>query len=236
MAGFFITGTDTGVGKTVVTALLARIMQNKYSSVGVYKPVESGGRLENGCCSSQDMEFVKNKSGLSQDLTEMNTYCFPQPVAPHLAARLNNQEIEPEKILFHYKKLIDNYDRVLVEGAGGICVPITGTGLLIADLAKLLNLPVIIVARPDLGTVNHTILTVKYAQSAGLTVKGIIINYSRRLAQTIVEDTNPGYIEQLAQVPVLAVVPYLENYDFTKLDKHKLGRIAYALGEASWHG
>jgi dethiobiotin synthetase len=208
MAGFFITGTDTGVGKTMITAMLAAMFKKRYGAVGVYKPVESGGRIEQGKPVSLDMEFVKEKARLDQDLAEMNTYCFSEPVSPHLAARLNKQEIEIDKILAHFCKLQEKYPWILVEGAGGICVPLTESGVLMADLIGQLGLPVIVVTRPNLGTINHTLLTVKYAQSQGLTVAGIIINYTHDIYRTVVEETNPDYLHRLTGIPLLGVVPY----------------------------
>lgn len=210
MLGYFITGTDTGVGKTFVTALLANLLQRQGRKVAVYKPIETGGKFERQQYISNDMEFVKNLAKLPQPMAEMNTYCLREAVSPSLAAELENKTINLDLILTHFNKLQANYDWVLVEGAGGICVPISGTEILISDLIKLLNLPVIVVARPNLGTINHTVLTVKYAQSMGLVVKGIIINYTQRKVETVVEKTNPRYIAGITGVPVLGIIPYMD--------------------------
>ncbi|MBS4025256.1 MAG: dethiobiotin synthase [Clostridia bacterium] len=209
MPGYFITGTDTGVGKTLVTAMLAGLFKDNSISVGVYKPVESGGKMVDGRPASQDMQFVKEKIQLEQPLAEMNSYCFRQAVSPHLAAQLNNQQIDPELIIAHYHYLLTKYRWLLVEGAGGICVPISGTHLLISDLIKAMDLPIIIVARPNLGTINHTVLTAAYAQNLGLKVKGIIFNYCEKTEATIIEETNPGVIREITGLPVLGIIPHL---------------------------
>lgn len=209
MSGYFITGTDTGVGKTMVTALLANLLQAQGRKVAAYKPAESGGRKEGEQYRSLDMEFVSKYTGLNQPASEMNSYCFKNAVSPHLAAEMAQEQIDLDLIQNHFNYLKTKYDLVLVEGAGGICVPICGTEVLIADLIKMLNLPLIVVARPGLGTINHTVLTVKYAQNMGLTVKGVIINYAQDIVDTIVEKTNPKYIEQVAGVPILGIVPYI---------------------------
>jgi len=207
--GYFITGTDTGVGKTAITAVLASLFKKKGFNVAAYKPVESGGRIEGDKCLSLDAEFVKTHAEIEQPYEEMNTYCFKNPVSPHLAAELENKEIDMGKILEHFEKLKENYDVVLVEGAGGICVPVVKTKILIADLIKMLSIPMIVVARPTLGTINHTVLTVKYAQQAGIEVRGIVINYTQNINETVIEKTNPKYIEEITKVPILGIVPFV---------------------------
>ena len=216
--GYFITGTDTGVGKTVITALLASLFKKKGFKVAVYKPVESGGKLGKSKCFSLDAEFVRTNAEIEQPYEEMNTYCFKNAVSPHLAAELENEEIDTSTILRHFEKLKKNYDVVLIEGVGGLCVPIVKTEILIADLIKMLCLPIIIVARPTLGTINHTVLTVKCANHMGIEVNGIVMNYTQDINDTVVEKTNPKYIEEMTKVPILGIVPFVDFNSDEKTD------------------
>jgi len=212
---FFITGTDTGVGKTFVTALLANLALARGRRVAVYKPVETGGKVNGQGIVSQDMEFIKKQTTISQPLEEMNTYCFRTAAAPNLASQLEQKPVDLEVILARFHGLQNSYDQVLVEGAGGLCVPISGTEYLITDLIKAMDLPVLVVARPNLGTINHTVLTVKYAQSIGIHVKGIFINYAQRTAATVVEKTNPHYIARITGLPILGIIPYIDFHELT---------------------
>jgi dethiobiotin synthetase len=172
--GIFITGTDTGVGKTVVAATVARLLRMKGLSVGVMKPVTSGCREVSGRLVSDDATLLSYAAGIpcSDDVA---LYRLRAPLAPSEAARLDGVKIDFSVIKAAFARLASIYDYVIVEGAGGLMVPLSG-GLLIADLARELELPLLVVARPGLGTINHTVLTCYAAQQLGLQVAGVIIN------------------------------------------------------------
>jgi dethiobiotin synthetase len=172
--GCFITGTDTGVGKTVVTAALAATLRRQGLRVGVMKPVETGCPLENGHLSPQDACFLRMASGCAAPPELVTPYTFAKPLAPAIAAELAGITINIEHIRDCYERLLALHDIVLVEGAGGLLVPLTDH-LCMHDIAVELGLPVLIVARNILGTINHTALTVTVARERSQ-VLGIILN------------------------------------------------------------
>jgi len=205
--GIFITGTDTGVGKTLITGGLARVWLKSGKRIGVMKPIESGCvRSDNGL-QPQDALFLKEMSYSTDDLDLINPYRLEHPLTPSIAAELEGVEIDLKKIRHIYQQLDLKYDLILVEGAGGLLSPLYKT-LNSADLIRLLGIPMIVIARDTLGTINHTLLTVEYARSNGLTILGIIIN---NLSSTpdLSTKTNPQVIKKLSGLPILGVIPYL---------------------------
>lgn len=199
--GIFITGTDTGVGKTVITAALALSLKNAGLGVGVMKPLQSGSSLPG----MTDIEFLRTVLGEKEPSPDDCTYNFEAPLSPDAAARLAGETIDTGKIKSAYTRLASSRDVVLVEGAGGLLVPVTG-GYLMADLARDLSLPVLVVARPGLGTINHTALTIECARGRGLTVLGFVIN-AFPVSPGLAERTNPGAIIKQTGAPLLGVYP-----------------------------
>ena len=166
--GIFIIGTDTDVGKTFTLGAMTYALKNEGKKVIPYKPVQSGG--------SGDTKYIKEICDLENDFNELNTYTFEEAVSPHLASKMENVEISKDKIINHYKKLVDTYDYVLVEGAGGVVVPLIDNNYFIYDLIKELDLDVVLVARAGVGTINHTVLTNEFLKLHNIKAKGIIIN------------------------------------------------------------
>lgn len=202
--GIFITGTDTGVGKTVASAVIATLLRRKGHSVGVMKPITSGCAERDGILVSEDAELLAHAAGvpLTSDCTP---YLLRAPLAPSLAASLDGVRIDFSVISDAYRRLADSYEYLIVEGAGGLMVPIAG-GLLMSDLASHLGLPIAVVARPNLGTINHTLLTTFCARSMGLEVKGVIINrYPNHPGQA--EESAPHLISSLSGCLLLGVFP-----------------------------
>ncbi|ADG81299.1 dethiobiotin synthase [Thermincola potens] len=142
-----------------------------------------------------------------------NTNSLAPPLAPNLAAELSQVSIEIDKIKEDFVSLCVKYQIVIVEGAGGLFVPLKGTSFLLPDLIKEFNLPVIIVARPDLGTINHTVLTVRCAKQLGLKIKGIIYNGFDINNLTLSEKTNPEIIEKMTNIPTLGKIPKGKDID-----------------------
>jgi len=212
--GIFITGTDTGVGKTIVAAALARLLVNKGINVGVMKPVTTGCSQHAGRLVSEDAELLAWSAG-TELTADVAPYLFREPIAPAAAAELEHAKIEFSRILAAFHKLSEEHDFIIVEGAGGLMVPLAG-GLLVADLAKLLALPLLVVARPDLGTVNHTLLTCFAAKGLGCSVKGTIIN-NYPLNPSLAESTAPHLIDSLSGVPLLARLPSIPGKDERKV-------------------
>ncbi|WP_027365195.1 dethiobiotin synthase [Desulfotruncus alcoholivorax] len=227
MNGFFITGTDTGVGKTVVTAGLAANLKQKGFNVGVMKPLQTGSEKTGRGLVSIDALYAMQVAEINDPMEIVSPYRLEPPLAPRIASEITGVTIEVDKISRAYQKLCERHDFMLVEGAGGIMVPIKGK-FLMADLALLLDLPVLIVARPGLGTVNHTLLTVEYAKSRGIQIAGIIINDFDQSEAGPAEKTNPGLIEELSGVPVVGIIPHDDDLD---VDTYSPGQITKLVGE-----
>ena len=205
--GVFITGTDTGVGKTVVAGALARALAEAGVPTGVMKPVATGGQPSPRGCVSVDARFLVKVSGSSDPPELANPVCLPEPLAPTVAARRAEKPIDLSLVADAYRVLTRRHQALVVEGVGGLLVPIGG-GLTVADLAVRMALPLIVVARPGLGTINHTLLTLEAARRRGLRVAAVVINAYRPEEAGIPERTNPEEIERAGGVPVAAVVPW----------------------------
>lgn len=210
--GYFITGTDTGVGKTVVTAGLLAAFRAQGINAAAMKPVASGGIREDGKLISEDARFYLEPSN-SPDITleDINCYCFAPAVSPHLAAEMTGQTIDPAVIKQRFADLAAKFPVVLVEGAGGLCVPLQGSRYTVADLAKELALPLIVVAKAGLGTINHTVLTVKYAEHMGITVKGIFFNNCPPAGLSTLEENNAAMIKEMTGLPILGFLPEIQG-------------------------
>ena len=199
MNGLFVTGTDTGVGKTLVTAALALALKAQGLDVGVVKPVQTG---------EGDAVALKNWAELAEEPEEIAPFSFEAPLAPLVAARLEGRTLELDEVCGRVRALA-RHELTLVEGAGGLLVPV-GPDWTIADLASALGLPLLIVARAGLGTVNHTLLTVAEARRLGLDVIGVVLNGHGRGSDPSVE-TNAELIESFGDVSVLARIPWLDG-------------------------
>lgn len=208
--GIFVTGTDTGVGKTVVAAVLARLLRMRGVNVGVMKPVTSGCREDNGHLVSDDALLLSQSAGVSCS-DDVAPYLLREPVAPAEAAKVDGITIDFGSIREAYDRLSACHDFVIVEGAGGLMVPLAG-GLLVADLARHLDLPLLVVARPNLGTINHTVLTCFAAQQMGLRVAGVIVNNFPE-APGLAERSAPHQIGSLCGAPVLGIWPHRDDID-----------------------
>lgn len=208
--GIFITGTDTGVGKTIVAATLALVLRMKGVNVGVMKPVTSGCREEEGRLVSDDAELLCKAAGVTCS-DDVAPYLLREPIAPADAAKLDKVRIEFSHLKACYERLAAIHDVIIVEGAGGLMVPLVG-GLLVADLVRELDLPLLVVARPSLGTINHTVLTSLCAQQMGINVAGVIINNYPE-SPGVAEKSAPHQIGSLCGAPVLGIWPHREDPD-----------------------
>jgi dethiobiotin synthetase len=198
-SGIFITGTDTGCGKTYVTALLAKFLAGKGMNVGVMKPISAGPAAEN------DAAWLKKELNLPDPIELINPIRLKYPLAPYPAAKKEKKKIELKKIFKAYKTLAARHEIVLVEGIGGIAVPIKSNYAVI-DLIREMQLPTIIVARAGLGTINHTLLTIHALRQEKVDILGVIMNGFR--GKDLSEKTNAEMIRRLGQVPILAKIPY----------------------------
>lgn len=196
---FFITATDTNVGKTVTTYALGLMLQAQGLDVGVMKPVQCGGN---------DAQFLKQRLQLTDDLRLINPCYVKEPLSPHLAFKRALKKINVKLIQRSLDILCERHDVVLIEGAGGLMAPLTEK-YFNADLIKTLKVPAIIVARLGLGTINHTILTINQAKAYGIHIEGLIFSDTHSKKKTIAERTNPQEIERITKVKVIGIIPYL---------------------------
>lgn len=214
--GYFITGTDTNIGKTFVTSHLVAAMQQIRVDAIPYKPIQSGVVKKNNRLVGEDVAFYKEYLDLKEDFSYYNTYTLETPVSPHLASKLENITMNEEVILERYKELEEQHEIIFVEGAGGVAVPLKEDFDTI-DLMKELKLPVIIVTTLKLGTLNHTLLTTEYLKSHQIEIKGLVINkVPSRL--NVMEKDNVMMIKKMTGLDVVGLIPeYKQPEDFTKI-------------------
>lgn len=201
----FICGTDTDVGKTVVSGALLAFLRQKGMHVTGFKPIESGCGKK---LIRRDTQFLKRMSACTEPLDYLNPYSFEKPLAPGVAAARRGIKISFAKIKYQLHALQNKYEIVLVEGAGGLLVPLFGTKTNL-DLIRSLNLEILLVARLGLGTINHTLLTLACLKSHKIKVRGVILN-SITKPKTLAEKTNPQVLKQF-QVPLWGVFPHIKN-------------------------
>lgn len=208
MPGLFITATDTEVGKTVITGAIAAAFQAQGLKVAVMKPVASGGVYSrDGQLISDDADFLMAAARLPESERHLvNPVCLEGALTPAVAAKTAGKVIDIPRIMSAYRQLADSYDVVLVEGVGGIMAPVWEE-YLVADLMADLGLPAIVVTRPNLGTINHTALTVAYARQRKLPIAGVIVNRWNQAAASLLETSNIQYIERLTGLPIAGMFP-----------------------------
>ncbi len=208
--GFFITGTDTGIGKTFVTAGLLAALRRRGVDAVPMKPVQTGCEKRGGELLAPDLELCLATAGLTPSPEEralMAPYRFRPACSPHLAAERAHVRIDEGHIRRATRQLAVTHDCLLAEGAGGVLVPLDDRCTML-DMMRLFELPVLLVARPGLGTINHTLLSLRVLGDAGLTVAGIVINQAVPGPWGLIENDNVKTVERMGRVPVLACFRY----------------------------
>ena len=209
MKSYFITGTDTGVGKTHITATLAACIKKLGINVGVMKPVATGMPQKSGFKSS-DVSLLCHACGVDDSEDLVNPIFMPIPSSPYDASKMLNIEFKPEIIFEKFEKLKQKYEMLLVEGIGGIMTPLS-KDFFVADMIKKMQLETIIVTRSTLGTLNHTMMTVNTCRDYEIPVKGIIINnYDEKGSP--VEKNSPLTIHEITKIPILGIIPFVRDY------------------------
>jgi len=211
--GVFVSGTDTDCGKTLIAGGIARALLKKSINVGVMKPIATWGdpAREPGVRTkwiSEDALHLRQCAATSDSLDLINPICFKAALAPWPAARMEKKSIDVDRVLWAYKELCRRHDYVVVEGVGGLMVPIK-RDFFVADLIERMHLPVIIVAHPNLGTLNHTLLTVHKLKSKGIPLAGIIINNYQGKSRA--ERSNPSVLSRILDRKVI-VVPHVPRF------------------------
>lgn len=215
----FVTGTDTGVGKTMVSAGIAAGLRQRGWRVGVFKPAETGCAPADGGLSPTDAVRLQFFSGCGAHLDTICPYALREPLAPWVAAEREAVRIAPERLVACHETLARTHDITLIEGAGGLLVPLTSS-LTFADLAQRLDVPVLVVVGSRLGAINHALLTIRYAERIGLRVLGYVVNFFQAASDHAAE-SNVTVLERLLG-PALGVVPYLGEVGATEDARRQL--------------
>ena len=200
--GIFITGTDTDIGKTYVTALLVKTLREAGYDAGYYKAAISGA----DSVAESDAGFVNRFAGIGESEDMLLSYLYKHAVSPHLAARMEGHPVEKEVILARWARAAARYPYVTMEGSGGICCPIRHDEKAVyylEDIVHWLHLPSLIVADAGLGTINHVVLTAFYMKARELPVKGVLLNNWKG---GVMEEDNVKMIEEMTGLPVLAKI------------------------------
>jgi dethiobiotin synthetase len=224
MQGLFFTGTDTGVGKTLITAAVARILRTQGHDVCLCKPVATGAALVDGRWLSDDTRRLAEAEGNREAWQDITPWSFPDPVAPPVAACRQGIRLSLDEIAAAVRRRSRPEARVLVEGVGGLLCPLTEEAT-VADLAQELKLSLIVVTRQSLGTLNHTLLTLEAAASRGLPIAGIVVNQTMP-DQGLADQTNVEELRKRIRIPILAVLPYQNS-----APSHDL----FGLAEVDWN-
>lgn len=206
--GLFVTATGTDIGKTFVCGAIAAAIKGRGIRVGVVKPVASGGIIgANGRLISEDATFLMSAAGIGEERRlQVNPVCLQPALTPAVAAAECGVTIEPAQLVNVCQAMLAKSELTLIEGVGGILAPIW-QDYLVADMMLELKLPGLLITRPDLGTINHTVLTTEYACQRGIKLAGIIINRWDEDKVTVLERSNLAYIERLTGLPVLGKLP-----------------------------
>ena len=203
----FISGTGTDVGKTFISALVVKCLRDAGLNAGYYKAAASGVDLDsNGKLIGGDPIYVNDFAGIGESAENLVSYVYAQPLSPHLAARINQRPIEFNIVERDFNHAKAKYDYLIVEGSGGVICPLSwedSAHLMLLDLVKAFNLPILLVADAGLGTINSTVLTVDYLKHHNFTVGAIIFNHFR---DELMELDNLAMVEELTNLSVIAKV------------------------------
>ena len=202
--GFFVTGTDTGVGKTVAACALVRALRRAGVDTAAMKPLETGV----GAAGPLDAQVLWCAAGSCDPLDDVCPVQFALPAAPYVAAQHDGQRIELERVLEAFERLAARHRAVVVEGAGGLLVPIAESEDM-AGLASRLELPLIVVARPSLGTINHTLLTLAVAEQRGLEVAGVVISHCAPISDS--DRENLTFLRDALGDLLLTEIPFMPH-------------------------
>lgn len=202
--GIFVVGTDTDVGKTYVSGVIARHMMDQGVSTGYFKAAVSGNVRKDGKLIPGDALFVRQMAGLTQPLSQMVPYVYEQAYSPHLASRLEGSPVEMEIVRKFYERCASDYEFVVAEGSGGILCPLrqdeTQT-IWLEDVIRMTGLSCVLVADAGLGTINHVLLTTAYMRAKDLPLEGIILNHWQ--PDLILHRDNEMMIKQETGLPIL---------------------------------
>lgn len=215
---FFITGTDTNVGKTFVSSLLVHSLKLAGNNPGYMKPVETGVKInEDGTKDYIDCYFIKKTTGLNENLEEMTPFTYEKPLSPYAASKYENKKICIKEILYSFYDLKSKYNPLIVEGAGGMLAPLK-SGHFMIDLARYMEAQIIIVTKAGLGMINHTLLSINYADNHNIKIAGVIINNALNEKDESIE-SNVDILSEFINVPIIGNIPYINKNELYDIDK-----------------
>ena len=218
MRGIFVTGTNTGVGKTAIAAGLAWALSKRKIDVGVMKPFATANRVFSRKYRSQDTAILAKASGAKDSDSNLNPFFYSIAASPLTAAELRyGPPVDIEKALQDLRSLARKHDFLIVEGIGGIMVPLTENEVL-ASFVKQANLPLVIVSTPNIGTLNHTLLTVMACEKFRLRIAGIVLNKASKVPNKV-EQKTAEIIERFVDIPVIAEIPFSRGANYVALGK-----------------
>jgi dethiobiotin synthetase len=203
----FVTGTDTEVGKTFVSVKILQMYARQGIRAGYFKPVATGGIFRDSELVSEDVLTVERLAGIREERSRMNPVCYEIPAAPLIAAELSGRPVSLTRIRLAYEELRDRCESFVVEGIGGIMVPLTEETLVV-DLVREFGLPVVIVTRPVLGTINHTALTVRILKDMGIRILGLVVTSTTDKDPGIAVNASFDVLRRMTGLPVLREFPY----------------------------
>jgi dethiobiotin synthetase len=212
MTGLFVTATDTGAGKTVVAAGLARALADLGVDVGVMKPAASGCRRQKGRLVSDDSELLRQGARTTDPMELVTPAAFALPLAPSAAGRIEKKRFDLRKILAAFRELKQRHDFVVVEGVGGLLVPLSEK-MLVADLAAKLRLPLVVVVANRLGAINHALLTLNEARRRRLPVWRVVLNEVHPRRNDFARRTNAREISRAGRLDNLFCLPHCRYID-----------------------
>lgn len=206
--GYFVTATGTDVGKTFITALLVKKWRDSGIDAGYYKAALSGAELRDGKWVAGDADYVKRIANLSDTQEQLVSYVYKEAVSPHLAARKEGNPVELAKVQADFEAACARHEFIFAEGSGGIICPIRydDQKIFLVDIMKTLGLPLLVVTTAALGSINACVLTVEYARSRGLDVRGLIVNRYGCSGNLEMEDDNIHMMQDLTGLEILAKV------------------------------
>ena len=206
--GYFVTATGTDVGKTFVTALLVKKWRDAGINAGYYKAALSGAELRDGKWVAGDADYVKRIANLPDSQEQLVSYVYKEAVSPHLAARKEGNPVELTKVKADFNAACARHEFIFAEGSGGIICPIRydSQKIFLEDIIKTVNLPILVVTTAALGSINACVLTVEYARSRGLDIRGFIVNRYGSSGNLEMEDDNIRMMQNLTGLEILAKI------------------------------
>lgn len=206
--GYFVTATGTDVGKTFVTALLVKKWRDSGIDAGYYKAALSGAELRDGKWVAGDADYVKRIANLSDTQEQLVSYVYKEAVSPHLAARKEGNPVELTKVKADFDAACARHEFIFAEGSGGIICPIRyeDQKIFLEDIIKTVNLPILVVTTAALGSINACVLTVEYARSRGLDIRGLIVNRYGSSGNLEMEDDNIRMMQDLTDLEILVKI------------------------------